>query len=73
MVAGGFFRRSRVKEPAGGRVSGEIEMPNVDEFAFLPVIYGFWRQHEVWDGTYTIDDLLDIVEVILARRGREVA
>ena len=25
---------------------------------------GLWRQHELWDGTYTLDDLLDIVELI---------
>ena len=25
---------------------------------------GHWRQHELWDGTYTLDDLLDIVELI---------
>ena len=47
-------------------------MPNVDEFAFLPVMAGYWKQHEMWDGTYTIDDLLDIVEVISVRRAREV-
>jgi hypothetical protein len=23
------------------------------------VIVGAWRQHEVWDGTYTLDDLFD--------------
>ena len=23
-----------------------------------------WKQHELWDGTYTLDDLLDIVELI---------
>lgn len=23
---------------------------------------GFWKQHELWDGTYTITDLLDIHE-----------
>ena len=40
------------------------ECPNVDEFAFLPVTAGMWRQHELWDGTYTLDDLLDAVEVI---------
>ena len=47
-------------------------MPNVDEFAFLPVMAGYWKQHEMWDGTYTIDDLLDIVEVIAVRKAREV-
>jgi len=39
----------------------------VDEFAFLPVTAGMWRQHELWDGTYTLDDLLDAVEVIRIR------
>ena len=48
-----------------------IPMPNVDEFLFLPVMAGMWRQHEVWDGTYTIDDLLDAVEMIMARQARE--
>ncbi len=38
--------------------------PNIDEFAFLPVSAGYWKQHELWDGTYTLDDLLDIVEMI---------
>jgi hypothetical protein len=47
------------------------ECPNVDEFAFLPVTAGMWRQHELWDGTYTLDDLLDAVEVIRVRRENE--
>ena len=46
-------------------------MPNLDEFLFLPVSAGLWRQHELWDGTYTIDDLLDAVELITVRRARE--
>ncbi|MBR5959839.1 MAG: hypothetical protein IKZ98_02495 [Clostridia bacterium] len=32
---------------------------------------GFWRQHELWDGTYTLDDLLDITELIRVRRINE--
>ena len=28
---------------------------------------GVWRQHEVWDGTYTIDDLLDWYEMEAVR------
>jgi hypothetical protein len=28
------------------------------------VIEGLWKQHEVWDGTYTLDDLLDAQEII---------
>ena len=30
---------------------------------------GCWKQHELWDGTYTLDDLLDIAE--LAQVGYE--
>ncbi len=32
---------------------------------------GFWRQHELWDGTYTLDDLLDIVELMQVTRENE--
>ena len=32
---------------------------------------GMWRQHELRDGTYTLDDLLDIVELIRVRRENE--
>ena len=28
-------------------------------FAYGPVVNGAWKQHEVWDGTYTFKDLLD--------------
>jgi len=24
------------------------------------VAAGLWRQHETWDGTYTVDDLIEI-------------
>ena len=44
---------------------------HVDEFAFLPVSAGMWRQHELWDGTYTLDDLLGAVEMIRVRRENE--
>jgi len=44
---------------------------HVDEFAFLPVTAGMWQQHELWDGTYTLDDLLDAVEVIRVKRENE--
>ena len=37
----------------------------------MPVAAGHWRQHELWDGTYTLDDLLDIVELIRVRRENE--
>ena len=47
------------------------EYPNVDEFLFLPVSAGMWQQHELWDGTYTLDDLLDIVELIRVKHENE--
>ena len=39
----------------------------MDDFLFLPVALGYWQQHELWDGTYTLDDLLDITELIRVR------
>jgi hypothetical protein len=29
-----------------------------------PVEAGLWKLHETYDGTYIIDDLLDILEVL---------
>ena len=48
-----------------------MKYPNIDEFLFLPVAAGFWKQHELWDGTYTLDDLLDIAELVQVRRENE--
>ena len=48
-----------------------LEAPNLDEFLFLPVAAGLWRQHELWDGTYTLDDLFDAVELIQVQRENE--
>ena len=63
-----FFRR-RAVEGGGSRPAGycPLACPNIDEFLFLPVAAGMWRQHELWDGTYTLDDLLDITELIRVR------
>ena len=67
----GFFRRRAVG--TGNRPCGYVPLtcPNVDEFLFLPVAAGMWKQHELWDGTYTLDDLLDAVELIRVRRENE--
>nr|DAF74163.1 MAG TPA: hypothetical protein [Caudoviricetes sp.] len=37
-----------------------------------------WQQHELWDGTYCLDDLWDILEMLAVRaenerRAREAA
>ena len=29
-----------------------------------PVMAGLWRQHETFDGTYNLDDLLDVHEML---------
>ena len=48
-----------------------VSCPNIDEVLFLPVAAGMWQQHELWDGTYTLDDLLDITEMIRVMRENE--
>ena len=48
-----------------------MEAPNLDGLVYLPVSAGYWRQHEIWDGTYTLDDLLDIVEMIRVKNENE--
>lgn len=43
-----------------------------------PVVAGYWRQYETWNGRYNLDDLLDIYEVMAVQyenqeRAREAA
>jgi hypothetical protein len=40
-------------------------------FAYAPVIAGDWKQHEVWDGTYTFKDLLDWHEIAQVKAENE--
>ena len=71
MDAGGFFRRGRLGLPIRDPGFVSASCPNIDEFLFLPVAAGHWKQHELWDGTYTLDDLLDITEMIRVMRENE--
>ena len=32
---------------------------------------GHWRQHELWDGTYTLDDLADMHEIMIVQAENE--
>ena len=66
-----MFRRRRPDIAARPPGFIPVTCPNLDEFLFAPVSAGLWRQHEFWDGTYTLDDLLDIVELIRIRRENE--
>lgn len=47
------------------------EYENINARVYLPVIAGFWKQHEMWDGTYTFDDWLDAVEMITVKAENE--
>ena len=67
MGAGRFFRRRRVGFPARRCDYASAQCPNIDEFLFLPVAAGMWKQHELWDGTYTLDDLLDAQEILIVK------
>ena len=69
--AGRFFRRRRAGFPARRCDYAPVSCPNIDEFLFLPVALGYWKQHELWDGTYTLDDLLDIAELAEVRKENE--
>ncbi len=44
---------------------------NCDAYLFAPVAAGFWKQHELWDGTYTLGDLMDIHEVMAVKSENE--
>lgn len=44
-----------------------MSYPTLDAFAFAPVAAGLWRQHELSDGTYDFDDLLDAHELLAVR------
>ena len=33
----------------------------------VPFVAGIWQQHEIWDGTYDFDDLLDAHELLYVR------
>lgn len=47
------------------------EPVNYDAFLFAPVDAGLWRQHELWDGTYALSDLLDAHEMMAVRYENE--
>ncbi len=72
MDAGRFFRRKRVGLRGRPAEYLTAEAPNLDEFLWSPVTAGMWKQHEMWDGTYTLDDLLDAVEMIRVQNENEM-
>ena len=68
----GFFRRERLAFEPVSEVNWIVAEPaNYDAYLFAPVVDGMWRQHELWDGTYTLGDLLDAHEVLAVRSENE--
>lgn len=44
---------------------------NIDMILYQPVLKRYWRQHELWDGTYTFEDLIDICEAIMIKEANK--
>jgi hypothetical protein len=44
--------------------SNAAPFPTLNPFLWQPVAAGLWRQHELFDGTYDIGDLLDVLEYL---------
>lgn len=40
---------------------------NLDPMLMRPVEEGLWKLHETYDGTYIVDDLFDINEILDVR------
>ena len=64
-----FYRRrvNSGEEESQGLIFDPVNFPTVDAFAYAPVIAGMWQQHEVFDGTYDFDDLLDAHEILAVK------
>ena len=72
MGCGRFFYRKRLQFDSRNAANWLVAEPsNYDPFLFAPVLNGMWRQHEVWDGTYTLSDLLDAHEMMTVRAENE--
>ena len=66
-----FFRRKPLDFNSRGVEFEPAKGQNIDEFLFTPVVAGIWQQHELWDGTYTYDDLLDAHELLSVKYENE--
>lgn len=48
-----------------------VGFPTLDPLVWRPVAAGLWRQHETFDGTYDIGDLLDVLEFLDVKEENE--
>lgn len=67
-----FFRRKPLSFQPVDEISWiPVEPSNYDAYLFAPVVDGMWLQHELWDGTYSLEDLLDAHELMTVRSENE--
>lgn len=41
-----------------------VPFPTIDPLIWMPISANLWRQHEASDGTYDVEDLVDVVEFL---------
>lgn len=46
---------------------------HLDSWVWRPVIAGWWKQKEVFDGTYDFEDLCEVIEVLEWKNENEAA
>ena len=66
-----FFRRKRLEFNSRKLTWEPARAVNIDEMLYAPVAAGMWKQHELWDGTYVLDDLWDILELMSVQQENE--
>jgi hypothetical protein len=67
----GFFLRGGAGDARGNPGFDAVDFPSLDAFLWRPVMAGMWRQHELFDGTYSFDDLLQVHEFLDTREENE--
>ncbi|WP_430748914.1 DUF6889 family protein [Clostridium botulinum] len=50
----------------------QAKYKNINAFLYAPVQAKYWKHHELWDGTYNLDDLLDIHELMEVSNENEI-
>ena len=48
-----------------------VEFPTLNPLVWRPVAAGLWRQHETYDGTYDVGDLLNVLEFMDVKEENE--
>jgi hypothetical protein len=71
----GFLRAERNRLIAASAAEDlrfePMPFPTLNPLAWCPVAAGLWRQHELYDGTYDIGDLLDVLEFLEVKTENE--